>query len=173
MTLHIEATGNVLASVRHLTGEIPGSDARMLREYFENGAMFAVKAALRLAGIAGGAGLVLALAGLYGAVSSTVARRRREIAIRISLGAHPAGVFAMIVRQGMALALLGAAAGLIAGGWGSRLLRGLVPGSGGSFWMVYAGAAGLILAASVIACAIPAVTALRFDPASILREDSI
>ena len=69
MTLHIESDQDVFAAVRNLTREIPLSDARRLSEYFDNGAMFAVKAALRIAAIAGGGGLLLALAGLYGVVS--------------------------------------------------------------------------------------------------------
>ncbi len=122
MTLHVETTENVFGPVRSLAHEIPMSDGRMLREYFDNGAMFAVKAALRIAALAGGGGLLLALAGLYGVVSSAVARRRREIGIRAALGARREIVFAMIVRQGMTTALSGTAAGLVAAQFGSRLL---------------------------------------------------
>jgi predicted permease len=164
MTLHVASPENVFAAVRNLAREVPMSDARMLREYFDNGAMFAVKAALRIAAIAGGGGLLLALAGLYGVVSNSVERRRREIAIRIALGARNATVFAMILRQGMTIAILGTAIGLC----GSRSLHEFVPAAS-SAW-ASAGAAGLILGASLIACAVPAIRALRLDPAVVLRE---
>jgi ABC-type antimicrobial peptide transport system permease subunit len=144
------------------------SDARMLREYFDNGAMFAVKAALRIAAIAGGGGLLLALAGLYGVVSSSVVRRRREIGIRVALGACQGTVFAMIVRQGMTAAVAGTAVGMVVGQYGSRLLRGFVPG-GSSIW-TGAGAVAIVLGASLIACAVSSVRALSVDPAVVLRE---
>jgi predicted permease len=171
MTLHVEAHGNILGAVRRLARNVPGSDARALREYFDNGAMFGVKIALKIAGVVGGGGLALALAGLFGVVSSAVARRRREIGIRVALGAGHERVFAMIVRQGMAIAMAGTAVGLVFGGYGMRLLRGLVPGQEEWSWWASAGAAGLMIAASFAACAVPAIRALRVDPAAVLRED--
>jgi putative ABC transport system permease protein len=166
MTLHVESTGSVFEAAR--SPEVPMSDARMLSEYFNNGAMFALKAALRIAEMAGGGGLLLALAGLYGAVSSAVERRRREIAIRTALGARPGELFAMMVRQGMGIALIGTASGLIAAQCASFLLRGFVPGG----WLPWApAAAAILLAASWLACAIPAIRALRVDPAVVLRGD--
>ena len=166
MTLHVESTPNVFEHVRGLAREVPMSDARMLREYFDNGAMFAVKAALRIAAIAGGGGLLLALAGLYGVVANSVARRRREIGIRVALGAPHANVFAMIVRQGMTIAVAGTGVGLVA----ARLNARLLPGPATSAGFEYFGAAGLMLAASFVACAAPAIRALRVDPAVVLRE---
>ena len=171
MTLHVESSRNVLGAIRKLARDVPASDARALREYFDNGAMFGVKVALRLAGVVGGGGLLLALAGLYGVVSSAVARRRREIGIRVALGARHGSVFAMIVRQGMAVAIAGTTVGLVAAAYGARLLRGFVPGSGASSIWASAGAAGLVIGASVVACAVPAARALRVDPAKVLRED--
>lgn len=170
MTLHVDSHVSVFEAVRKLAGDVPASDARALREYFDNGAMFGVKVALRVAGVAGGGGLLLALAGLYGAVSTATARRRKEIGIRVALGARQEQVFAMVVRQGMRLAAIGAVVGLVAAGFGARLLRGFVPGPEESWW-AGAGAAGLVLAASAAACAVPAVKALRLDPAKVLRED--
>jgi ABC-type antimicrobial peptide transport system permease subunit len=167
MTLHVESTGNVFEAIRELAQEIPMSDARMLSEYFDNGALFAVKAALRIAAIAGGCGLLLALAGLYVVVSNTVERRRREIAIRIALGAHHATVFAMIVRQGLAIAMSGTAAGLVLAQYGSRVL----PAAAQSSMSANASAAALVLGACLIACAVPAIGALQVDPAIVLRED--
>jgi predicted permease len=171
MTLHIESHANVLDAVRRLARDVPASDARALREYFDNGAMFGVKVALKVTGAAGGGGLLLALVGLYGVVSSAMARRRREIGIRVALGARHGGVFAMIVRQGMGLAVVGTAVGLVAAGYGARLLLGLVPGSGAASRWSGAGTAALMLVASLMACAVPAVRALSVDPAKVLREE--
>lgn len=170
MTLNVEASGSVAAAVRKLSGGIPMTDVRPLREYFDNGAMFGVKIGLRIAEVVGSGGLALALAGLYGIVSSAVARRRREIGIRIALGASHRAIFRMIARQGMAIAAIGTAIGLVAAQGGSRLLRGFVTGpDDSSFWAsVYA--ATLMIGASMVACAIPAFRVLRVDPAEVLRE---
>jgi len=171
MTLHVESRQNVLGAVRQLARDVPSSDARGLREYFDNGAMFGVKVALRVAGVVGGGGLLLALAGLYGVVSSAVARRRREIGIRVALGARHEEVFAMIVRRGMTIGVLGTAVGLVMTQFGSRLLRGFLPGAGAASWWASAGAAGIMMGASLLACAVPAARALRVDPVAVLRED--
>jgi predicted permease len=167
MTLHVESVGNIFEPVRALSPNVPMSDVRMLREYFDNGAMFAVNAALRIAAITGGLGLLLALVGLYGVVSSSVDRRRREIGIRIALGACHSTVFALIVREGMTLAILATFVGLIGGQCGSHLL----PASGTVSIWVSTAAAALMIGASLLACAVPAFRALRIDPAAILRED--
>ena len=158
MTLHIEAGSNIFGAVPRI---LPASDVRMLREYFDHGAMFGVNAALRIAEVTGAGGLLLALTGLYGAVSSTVRRRRREIAIRMALGALPHSIFALIVRQQLLRALTGIAAGLLLANLGCRLLRGFVPGAGASSWSANAGTAALMIVASFIACAIPTAASLR------------
>jgi hypothetical protein len=156
MTLHIESAGNVV-----LSSEIPASDVRPLHEYFDNGAVFGIKAALKIALLTGSGGLLLALAGLYSVVSSTVSRRRREIAVRIALGAPHRTVFAMIVHQGMTISLYGTAAGLAV----SRVLP-----MERSLWAA-AVAAIVILATSLFACAVPAIRALRIDPATLLKTN--
>jgi ABC-type antimicrobial peptide transport system permease subunit len=94
-------------------------------------------------------------------VSNTVERRRREIAIRIALGARPGTVFAMIARQGMTIAMAGTAVGL--------LFHGFVPAPSSAWANTVA--ACLVLGASLIACAVPSVRALRVDPMVALREE--
>ncbi len=170
MTLHVEAPGDVFAAVRALARGVPASDARPLQEYFDNGAMFGVKIALKIAGVVGAGGLLLALAGLYGVVASSARRRRREIGIRLALGATAAGVVKLIGREAICIAALGTAAGLLLAASGSRLLRSFVPGSGQSLWSGVV-AAVLMAVACLIASAVPAIKALRLDPAKVLREE--
>lgn len=169
MSLHLVSDRGVLDAVRSLAPEIPASDVRMLREYFDDGAMFPVKVAFQIAGVTGAAGLLLALAGLYGVVSSATLQRRREIAIRLALGAPRGAVLRRILLQGFNLAAGGAAAGLMLAWLGSHIVRGLVPGTGES-WPAEASAAVLMVGTSMLASAIPALRTLGIDAASILRE---
>jgi ABC-type lipoprotein release transport system permease subunit len=170
MTLHVEASTDAFAAVRALARSVPASDARPLQEYFDNGAMFGVKIALKIAGIVGTGGLLLALAGLYGVVACSARRRRREVGIRLALGATPSGVVKLIAREAVLIAACGTVAGLLLAASGSRLLRSFVPGSGQSAWSSAVAAVAMALAC-LIASAVPALRALRVDPAKVLREE--
>jgi ABC-type antimicrobial peptide transport system permease subunit len=113
----------------------------------------------------------LAVLGVYGLFSWIVALRRRELAIRLTLGARPAGVGLLIVRQAAVLALVGLAAGWaivrLADGLLARVLFETSPADP---WST-AGAVAALLAASLIACAGPAWRAMATDPVDGLRTD--
>lgn len=117
----------------------------------------------------GGIALFLAVVGLYGVVAFSTRQRTREIGVRVALGAEPAGVVALIVRQGFWQLLVGSVFG-IAGGL--ALTRALVPIDIGVrvFDPVPHGTVLLLLtAAAVVAHLVPAVRASRTNPAAVLR----
>jgi ABC-type antimicrobial peptide transport system permease subunit len=115
--------------------------------------------------------VALAAAGIYGVMAFLVARRRREIGLRMALGARPAAVLGQVMRQGGALAGAGIAAGLLAALALSRGLGSLLFGVGpGDPWTLTAAAA-LLLAVALAACLAPALRAARVDPAITLREE--
>jgi predicted permease len=117
------------------------------------------------------AGLVLALVGIYGVVSSLVAQRKQEFAVRMALGASRGNVVWLVVKQGLEIAALGAAIGL-GGAWAShKLTSGLLFGISPLDPLTFAGAAGFLLAVAAIASAIPAARVLGIDPAQTLRQD--
>jgi putative ABC transport system permease protein len=118
-----------------------------------------------------GLAIVLALIGVHGVLSFLVARRSRELGLRLALGATPGMVVGQIVRQGLWLTAIGVGLGLMAALAGGRLLRGLLYGVGAAdpmtFVVVGAGAVG----AAVLASWIPARRAARLDPMHALRSE--
>jgi ABC-type antimicrobial peptide transport system permease subunit len=116
------------------------------------------------------AALSLAVVGLYGVIALSVGERRRELGIRLALGAHPSNVLALVLGEGARVAAAGVIAGTVAAAVATRLLRGMLYGVGPSDVMVYAGAALLVGIVAMLSTWIPARAATRVDPAIVLRE---
>jgi ABC-type lipoprotein release transport system permease subunit len=115
--------------------------------------------------------LTLALTGigLYGVLNYEVVRRRKEIGVRMALGATPGGVVAMILREAMRLVLPGLAMGA-AGVWvATRLLKTLLYGVKPLDPWVCAASVVVLLATAVMACALPARRAAAVHPMEVLR----
>jgi putative ABC transport system permease protein len=123
-----------------------------------------------LAGFAGVA-LVLALAGIYGVLAYAVSRRVSEIGVRLALGATPRGVLRLIVAQGMKPVVLGVAAGVVAAVFLTRLMTTLLYGISATDVATYAGVAGILGAAALVSCWIPARQAIRMDVVASLRRE--
>ncbi|MFN2445150.1 MAG: FtsX-like permease family protein [Vicinamibacterales bacterium] len=119
----------------------------------------------------GGLAAVLAALGVYGLFSWSVALRTRELAIRLTLGARPLAVGGLVVRQSAVLVVTGLAVGLaiirVAEGALQRVLFEVSPGDSGPT----VAASALLLVAALVACAPPALRAMRVDPVEGLRAD--
>src|SRR5207302_10504928 len=167
MTLVVRADGDPLslagavrAEVRRLDPNMPVSNVRTLRQVVD-----ATLAAPRLTGsllsIFAGVALFLAAVGVSGVLAYLVSRRRREIGVRIALGASGARVVGLVIRRGVATAGIGIAAGLLAALFLSRLMVGLLygvaPRDPATFGAVSLG----LLAVAVAASAWPALRAAR------------
>jgi predicted permease len=126
---------------------------------------------LRLIGTFGLTALVLAAIGIYGLVSFGVAQRTREMGIRLSLGALPAGLLKMILGQGLRLALSGMALGFAGSLALTRLLSGLLFEVTPSNPVALLLSALLLLACALLACWVPARRAMRVDPIMALRHE--
>jgi len=124
-----------------------------------------------LSSMFGALATVLAMIGLYGVMTYNVARRVREIGIRMALGAEPGRVRGLILRDGMLLVGLGAGIGLAGAVVVTRVLRNLLFGIAATDPLTYAGAAILLIAAALAACYLPARRAARIDPMVALRYE--
>ena len=115
--------------------------------------------------------LFLAASGLYGLLSYTVAQRRREIGVRMALGAQARDILALVVRQGAALVAAGAVAGLLAAAAASRILESFLFGITAHDHFTFVGAPLSLAAVALVACWLPARRAARIDPMETLRAD--
>jgi predicted permease len=131
--------------------------------------LFNERLVARLFGLFGALGLILASIGLYGLLSYEVTRRTREIGIRTALGSPRLDVMLLVLRQGMVLVTLGAAAGSAAAVGVMRLIQSLLydvhPTDPGTFVSVV----GLLILIGALACFLPAHRASRVDPMAALR----
>ncbi|HWZ32538.1 MAG TPA: ABC transporter permease [Bryobacteraceae bacterium] len=172
MALHVDggAPSEILNAIRQQDPGLPVSEARMLADYARQGAMFHARIASYTIGAVGIGGLILALAGLYGLVSCDAARRRREIGIRMALGAQRIVVvrvlFAKFFWRSLASASAGSAAAI-------ACAPSLATVSGADNLKVWPAviSAGLVLVLSLCAGLIPAWRASGIDPALVLRQD--
>jgi putative ABC transport system permease protein len=116
-----------------------------------------------------GVALVLALAGLYGVISYSVAQRTRELGIRVVLGAQVTDVVRLVLKQGMTFVLLGEVVG-IAGAFAlTRLIGGLLFGVSPTDAKTFVTVAVSLFLVALVACYVPARRATRVDPLVALK----
>jgi len=133
--------------------------------------LFQERLVARLAGFFGVLALVLACIGLYGLLSYEVSRRTREIGIRIALGAQPERVLKLVLRQGIALAMVGAALGIAVALGVTRYLASMLFNVRASDPWTLGAVAVLLGLVALAACYIPARRATRVDPMVALRYE--
>ena len=115
--------------------------------------------------------IVLAAVGIFGLTSYAVARRTKEIGIRMAVGAAPRSILSLVARETAVLALTGAAIGLAGAAAASRVLARFLFGVGAMDPKIVASAAVLLVAMVMVSAMIPARRAMRVDPIVALRQD--
>jgi predicted permease len=119
----------------------------------------------------GALGTLLAAIGLYGVIAFSVARRTREIGVRVAVGAEARDVMRLILRQGSGLVAIGLGVGVLLGGVAAAALRGILYGVGAYDALAWGSAMVVMVAAALIANLVPARRAMRVDPVTALRTE--
>jgi predicted permease len=149
---------------------VPLTEVKTLNDYYTR-SMARTSFMLVMLGIAGGMALFLGIVGLYGVIAYSVSQRRREIGIRLAMGAGKSDVLKLVINQGITLVLIGVAIGLVGVAGLTRFLSGLLydvtPGDPLTLITVSA----LLIAVAFLASYIPARQAAKVDPIVALKQD--
>ena len=175
LVLHTESAplsllGAARAEVRALDRTVPVSEVKTLEQQLD-GSVAIRRLSMTLLLVFALLALVLAAVGIYGVMSYSVSRRTHEIGIRMALGAQPADVLKLVVRQGMVLTLIGVGVGLAASFGLTRFLESLLFGVTPTDPVTFAGVSALLAAVALLACYIPARRATQVDPMVALRYE--
>jgi predicted permease len=165
-----EEAGPLRDLVRRLDANQPIYAVRSIQEVYELTVKQRMDIIRQLIGGLGFLGLALALVGLYGLMTYSVSLRHREIGIRMAIGADPANVVRMVLKQGMILTGSGVVIGLILSLAASRPLANMVQGRGFNMPLVALVTLAL-LAMAAVGAYLPARKASRVDPNTVLRHE--
>ena len=160
----------IRSSVQRMDPNLPLASARTLEQVIGD-AIDRPRALMLLMGVFAVMALVLAALGIYSVLSFGVGQRRREISVRLALGAQPRDVVWLVVRDGLLLAIVGAAAGAVGAMMLGRALAGLLNGVSSVDGIAFTIATGVAIVTAVAACLPPARRASRLDPLAGLRAE--
>jgi predicted permease len=176
LTLHVRTQGDpssvlqgVREIVRNLDDSLPLYGVMPLTRYIRV-ATLPHRLAAGLAALLGLIGLLLVSVGLYGLISYSATQRRREMGIRMAVGAKPVDVSRLVLRQGLVLSLTGAFIGLVLAFLVGRAVSGFLFGLSATDPLTFLGITMLLVAVSLVAAFLPARAAARQNPAQTLRS---
>jgi putative ABC transport system permease protein len=162
----------VRREIREFDTALPVLSLKTMQQHLDGSIdLWIMRTGATLFSLFGGVALLLAVVGLYGIRSYTVARRTREIGIRMALGANATDTLRLVVREGVALTAIGAAAGLSLSFLLGKVLSGMLYEVSGSDPVVFLAAPAVLSAVSLVACYVPARRAASIDPMIALRYE--
>jgi putative ABC transport system permease protein len=177
MTIVLRAAGDpqALASgarnqIQSLDAQLPIFEVKTMDEHMTR-SLFGSKIGAIFTGVFGLLALTLALMGLYGVIWHSVAMRTREIGIRMALGSQQSDILKMVLKQGLFMAVLGAAFGLIGAFGVGQLLAGLLYGIGAVDLAIYGGVSLIFIICALLASYFPARKATKVNPITALRAE--
>jgi predicted permease len=157
-------------AVWSIDSEMPLSDPATVGEFYTK-SMARTSFTLVMLCVAGSMSLMLGIVGLYGVISYGVTQRKREIGIRMALGAQRKELTAMFVRQGLWLTGIGIACGVVIAFLAMRLMSSLLFGVSSRDPWTYVGTITCLIAVSWLACYLPSRRAASVDPVNTLRAE--
>ena len=162
----------IRSEIRSVDNHLPVLALKTLRRHMDDSIdLWIVRTGARMFGIFGAVALLLAMVGLYGVRAYTVARRTREIGIRMALGANAGDTLRAILREGMIVTAIGAGIGLLLSFALGKVLSSFLYKVSGADPVVFSTAAVLLAAISLLACYLPARRAAHVDPMVALRYE--
>jgi predicted permease len=156
--------------IRDIDPQQPVTDVRTL-DQVRNAQLGAPRLTATLLGLFAGMALFITIVGVSGTLALSVARRSKEIGIRIALGATQENILGNVVKRGMAPVLAGIAVGVVIAIFATRLLASLLFAVRPDDPLTFAGIAAMLLVVALVGCVIPARRAVQIDPMKALRTE--
>jgi putative ABC transport system permease protein len=177
MTLLVRTTGDPLGiasavreQVRAIDKDVPVTHIQTMEQVF-SASVAQQRFSMLIVGLFAGLALMLATVGIYGVMAYSVAQRSHEIGVRMALGARTGQVLRLILKDGMALALMGVATGLAGAFALTRLITTLLFGVTPNDATTLIAVSLTVLGVALVACYIPARRATKVDPLVALRYE--
>ena len=176
-TMVVEAAGVDVAQLQSaIRSTIHGLDPQIAVEFqlataLVSGTISRQELGMTLMLIFGGAAILLAAVGIYGVVAYAVSQRRNEMATRLALGATPASVFSLVLKQGIVLSAMGTAIGLGLAYLSGRVVSSQIYAIRASDPLMLTGAIVVVAGVVLLATMIPAWRACRLSPSGVLRSE--
>ena len=177
MTVALRTAGDPLAltsiareTVRAIDANVPISDVRSLEQVM-SASVARPRLIMSLLLVFAGVGVVLGAVGVYGVIAYAVGERRREIGVRIALGAEPSAVAGSVVMRGLRYAVIGVAIGLVGALAVTRLMKTLLFGVSTTDPLTFVALSLFLVVVAVLASYLPARQAARTDPMVALRSE--
>jgi predicted permease len=165
-----EMLAPIANAIRGINPDLALSTLVSVREHTRR-SMLPARVSAILFGVLGALALLLAVIGVYGVVSYSVARRQLEIGVRMALGAQPRDLILLLVRRGLRLVAIGGAVGIAAALGVTRFLAPLLSGASPTDWQVFVLVPIILLGVAWLAIYWPARKATRVDPMVVLRYE--
>lgn len=158
------------AAVNRVDPHVPIMAERTMQDWVDAGTAYP-RFATFLFGVFGGVGMLLAAAGVFSVVSYAVAHRTREFGLRMALGARPGDVLQLVLRSTAQVLVVGLLLGLVLSVFATRALENRMEGMGTADVSLYIGVPVVLIAATLVACVLPARSATLIQPMEALRQE--
>jgi predicted permease len=157
-------------TVAGLSAEVPVTEVKTMRTVISEAVATPASTTFLFTSFAGVA-LILGIVGIYGVLSFLVSKRRKEIGLRMALGARRSDILLLVMKEGATFAVVGIALGVVGAAFLAKLLASQLYGVSSMDTITYGSVAALVSLVTMTACYVPARRAMQVDPLIALRND--